>query len=308
MNKWNKLVYSVFAVTCFNFIFVSPVFACSDVSGDGCPTIEEVDDNASSVAIVGSWLNSTAKLLWYGDKYLVTPGGGASETASATFFSTVDTEVAGDYSVYARWTTASNRCTTTRFEVYDGATLITTVLRDQTQNGGAWIRLGTYEFSANQVPRVKVSNLNCPANKWVVADGVRWVKEDNNRNSIRDEPGVEFAESTTTVTLSGTDTNYLTVTLTAPEDGYIIVNASGYWTLSPTTEIARCSISTTSATLDFGALMLAGNGAQYATFSGTRVFTVAEGSHTYYLVCDASTGAPTLGRPKLNALYVPTRY
>ena len=211
---------------------IDAAYACSDVSVDGCPAVVEVDDNAAT--FTGTWKTSTAKLLYYGDDYEVGAGSGnATDTRTATFTTgVVDTEVDGDYSVYARWTTDSNRCTAVYYDIYDGAALIATVTQNQQVNGGAWIRLGTFPFTANQLPKVVVSNRNCPTNRYVVADGIRIVQEDQNKNSIIDEGGAESAGGDQNLALTTTDAVARAISVTAPTAGYVIVNASGYWAAS----------------------------------------------------------------------------
>jgi hypothetical protein len=302
-----SVIYTALLAT--PLVGIDGAYACSNVSVDGCPAVEEVDDNAA--VLTGVWKSSTAKLLWYGDDYEVGAGsGGPVATRTATFTSTVDTEVNGDYSVYARWTTDSNRCTTAVHQIYDGATLIATVPVNQQINGGAWRRLGTYTFTANQYPRVVVTNANCATNRYVVADGIRWVQEDQNKDSIIDEAGVEEASGNQSFTLTTTDAVVRTISVTAPTAGYVLVNASGYWDASSAGFVPRCSI-TTGAAVDFSYLMIGSldsSTTNYMPFAGTRGFTVTAGTTTFNLVCNTFAGTGTVGDSSLNGIFTPTRY
>lgn len=314
-EKHMMILYAISLVT--SFVFAGSANACSDVSGNGCPTILEIDDNAATV--IGVWKSSKSKLLYYGDDYEVVLGSGGAATHSVAFStSNDDIEVDGDYSIYARWTTDDNRCTNVRHLIYDGAAipanLITTVNKNQTINGGAWQRLTTTDqFTVGVVPTIVVDNGGC-SGKFVVADGIRIVKEDNDHNSIVDEAGIEF--------VSGDDNEAVTtaeiirsITITPPASGYVVVNATGYWAVSGGTSNSRCSIVQSPATaIDFTHLMIGQHNSTDSTwlpFAGTRVFSVTKNvSATIRLICDQSSGSGnlTIGDSSVSAIFSTTRY
>ena len=218
--------------------------ACSDVSVDGCPTIVEVDDNQAT--FVGHWRreSGTTGGNFYGKGYRIADGSGSlAPTRSATFTAPSDTEVDGDYSIFARWSARGNRCTTVRYMIYDGpvdaANLVVTVTVNQRQNGGTWQRLATRTFTPNRTPHVVVDNgNNCPTDTRITVDAIRLVKEDDDRNSIVDEPGYEVSQSDSIAagnlalcSIGGGSANWTTlaqITLTTPRDhGIVWVHANG---------------------------------------------------------------------------------
>jgi hypothetical protein len=127
-----------------------------------------VVDNADSnhVAIAGTWTSSTYAPGFYGRDYLH-DGNAGKGTRSIRF--TPDLPVAGDYSVYARWTDGSNRASNAPFEVAC-RTGVYTVPVNETTNGGKWVLLGSFPFVLGGLGSVKVHNSNTSAH--VIADAV----------------------------------------------------------------------------------------------------------------------------------------
>jgi len=324
MKRWcqNTLIGSGLAASAL--MVAGPAYSCSNVSDDGCPAVEEVDNHAAS--FTGTWVNSTNRLLYYGDDYRFAAGsGGPAPTATATFDSTVDTEVDGDYSVYARWAVDPNRCDTARFRIYDGpATLLATVTKDQRVGGGAWQRLGTYRFTPNNVPRVVLDNAGCAVNKYVIADGIRWVQEDVDHNAIVDEPGVEWAESGS-VTNTGIgecgnpDWQVLrTITLTVPRSGYVLVQASGIvkQTLA-SGQYIRVAIDDASTGKAFEGLAPIMENESDETgvyenedrFAISNVYSVSAGTRSFYLKgCRTEFADGAILWNDFTGIYFPTRY
>lgn len=322
MTTWREKTLIGMGLAAFALMAAGPAYSCSDPSVDGCPAVEEVDNNAAS--FTGTWYTSTQRLLYYGDNYRFAQGsGGAAVTASATFTSTVDTEVDGEYSVYARWAVDPNRCTTARYRIYDGATLRGTVTRDLTANGGAWRRLGTYRFTPNSTPSVIVDNAGCPVSKFIIADGIRWVQEDVDRNAIVDEPGIEWAESGS-VTNAGVGECgnpswqvLRTITLSIPRSGFVLVQASGIVVNTLSGQYFRVGIdnSSTGKLIDSLAPYMENESDETGVWENedryaiSNVYTVSAGTYSYYLKgCRSEFAAGNIQWGDFTAIYFPTRY
>ncbi len=134
---------------------------------------------------------------------------------------------------------------------------------------------------------------------------------------LADEAGVEFVGGSGSIQLTGTDVTVEAISVTAPTSGYIIANASGYFTLDEgsTTSLdwARCSLGT-STSIDLNAVTVARerNTSQEmgeVPMSLTRVFVViVPGTLTIRLVCDEQIGDVSINSTHLNGIFVPTRY
>jgi hypothetical protein len=113
-------------------------------------------------ATAGSWLG--------GYRYRST-----GATADAAEFS-VFLEQARTLRVDARWTAGSNRSATAPFVLHDaGGNLLGTVKVDQRKNGGTWVTLGTFAFTAGW-NTIALSRWTTPG-AVVIADAVRVTDE-----------------------------------------------------------------------------------------------------------------------------------
>lgn len=125
------------------------------------------DDTFSASA---NWTTSTATAGYFGANYAIRATGAVSDKARFD----ASLSEAGAWTVYARWTAASNRATAAPYVVTHAAGA-TTVNVNQTTGNGAWVALGTWNFNAgpNKV------ELSCwtTSGQYVVADAVRWVKQ-----------------------------------------------------------------------------------------------------------------------------------
>lgn len=134
---------------------------------------------------------------------------------------------------------------------------------------------------------------------------------------IKDEPGIASAAQAIASALTGSYAAYATQTIFAPAAGYVLVTAT--MDASPvhsngasTTLVIGVSDSPTSlpATQNFWlqlpAVMPTATYHYPVTVSG--LFQVTAGSHIFYLVARASTGAGNLYERQLSLLYVPTAY
>ncbi len=149
-----------------------------DGTGEGTPSLTIsttpaiVVDNAaaSGVTITGVWTASSGVAGFYGSNYLLDGNTGGTGGKSVRFTPTLP--LAGRYDVYLRWTADPNRASNMRVEV--NSTAGTAFLKvNQQANGGAWVKLGAFDFAAGASGHVRLRNDG--ANGWVVADAVQLV-------------------------------------------------------------------------------------------------------------------------------------
>lgn len=128
------------------------------------------NDSPAGVSVVGSWLTSAATTGYWGGNYLhdnnAVTGGGAVRYRPVL-------PSAGTYEVFARWTSYANRATNTPVDVVH-ANGTTTLVLDQTRNGGVWVSLGSHEFAAGSTGGVDIRNDG--ATGYVIADAVRFIR------------------------------------------------------------------------------------------------------------------------------------
>lgn len=125
--------------------------------------------DATGVALTGTWLASTATPGFYGLDYLHDENTGKG-TKSVRFTPTLET--AGTYEVFARWVAHTNRATNARYDIlHSGGTA--TVRKNQRENNGVWVSLGSYTFAAGTAGAVVVRNDGTDG--YVIADAVRFV-------------------------------------------------------------------------------------------------------------------------------------
>lgn len=132
------------------------------------------NNNTNDVRFTGAWSTSLTTSGYYGPDYAHDGNPATKGTLSARY--TPHLTVAGDYTVYARWTEHANRSTVVPIDiVHAGGS--NTVLVNQTTNGGFWNALGTYTFSAGTQGSVRVRNDG--ATGYVIADAVRFLPADD---------------------------------------------------------------------------------------------------------------------------------
>ncbi len=148
--------------------------------GGGSPDPAGVVDNtqAGRVAVTGTWMASTATPGYYGANYLHDENLGQG-TKRVSFTPTLS--VPGTYEVFARWVSHANRATNARYDIaHSGGTA--TVMRNQRENNGMWISLGSYTFAAGTSGSVTVRNDG--ADGFVIADAVRFVPPGGNLPTV----------------------------------------------------------------------------------------------------------------------------
>ena len=138
--------------------FVAPAFA----------DVLIVDDADGAVQLSGAWGTSATTPGFYGDGYLFHMRGHGAATVRWPF---PGSGIAGQYRVYARWSSGANRATAAGYEVVskDG---IARVRMNQRTGGGQWHALGTFSFEAGTNQGVSLSG---DADGVIVADAVAWV-------------------------------------------------------------------------------------------------------------------------------------
>ncbi len=140
-------------------------------TGGGGGGDEIIVDNAdpTGVTITGSWTTSTFTPGYNGADYLH-DGDTGKGTKSVRFTPTIP--VAGNYDVFMIWTSGTNRATNVPVDIVS-ATGTTTVVVDQTVNGGQWVSLGAYDFDAGTTGSVLVRTTG--TNGHVIADAAGFV-------------------------------------------------------------------------------------------------------------------------------------
>jgi len=141
-----------------------------DPFGSPCMLQIVVDnrDTPGGYAEGGIWSNSAQPDYFRFDSRVVAGGSGATATFSAAI------PVAGQYDVYAWFTASSNRAPAAAYMVQhrDGAA---TVNVDQRANGGRWVLLGRFGFSAGpSAPRVVLASSDNAA-EFTSADAIKLV-------------------------------------------------------------------------------------------------------------------------------------
>ncbi len=144
--------------------------ANSNEAGAVPQSVTMIKDNsdANGITIIGAWITSTSASGYYGPNYL--EDGAAGGGKSVQFIPTIAT--AGYYDVYARWTSGTLRAVNAPIDVnYSGGK--TTFYENQQVNGGTWVWLGTFFFSAGSGGSVTVRDDG--TSSYVVADAVEFI-------------------------------------------------------------------------------------------------------------------------------------
>ncbi|MHA3772677.1 FAD-dependent oxidoreductase [Verrucomicrobiota bacterium sgz303538] len=137
---------------------------------DGIGTTVDNTDT-TGVTITGDWLASSSTAGYWGTDYLHDQAAGKG-TKSVRF--TPDLPAAGEYDVYLRWTSHTNRSSNVPVDVIS-ATGTDTITVNQQQNGGIWFLLRRGQFTAGTAGSVLVRTTGTANGSYVVADAARWV-------------------------------------------------------------------------------------------------------------------------------------
>jgi phosphodiesterase/alkaline phosphatase D-like protein len=134
------------------------------------PNPEIIIDNGDSRALkVGIWKESSSSTGAYNFNYVHDENTGKG-TKSVEYTPTIPVD--GNYDVYARWTTASNRSTNTPFVVSHQTASTTYIVNQQTQHA-TWVLLGRHTFMSGTSSSVTIKNDGTTG--VVIADAVKWV-------------------------------------------------------------------------------------------------------------------------------------
>jgi hypothetical protein len=117
----------------------------------------------------GTWTSLASPSGFVGTNYL-SDGNTGKGSKSVTYKAALPS---GTYLVYARWVSGSNRASSVPIDVHS-TTGTNTVKVNQQINGGQWVLLGTYSFSATTGATIVVRNANTSG--LVIADAVQLVK------------------------------------------------------------------------------------------------------------------------------------
>jgi glucose/arabinose dehydrogenase len=131
--------------------FLAATFRVTEVIVDNAGL--GLQDTAGGRTFTGTWCKSSGPLP-FGAESLASCGSGLD-----TYRWTPKVPKAGGYGVYVWWTTHPNRSTTVPITIQHAGGS-TTVNVDQKVNGGKWVLLGTYNFSAGSIGYVQVSDGN----------------------------------------------------------------------------------------------------------------------------------------------------
>ncbi len=127
-----------------------------------------IDNEDARCSFTGLWTRATAQPDKFGPSYHYLWGN--VETGAATWLLTVPE--GGLYEIAVWYPQHTNRAGDAPFTVHHAGGQ-TTVPVNQQINGGMWFVLGTFEFDANAVNKVVLTNAVSDTEKLVVADAVR---------------------------------------------------------------------------------------------------------------------------------------
>ncbi len=138
-----------------------------------------VDNVGPGFSTTGSWKTSTTTGPYYQSNYAHDQNNGKGNK-TATFKATV---TPGSYEVFAWWSADGNRASNVPFDIVHQAGT-STVTKNQRQQGGQWVPLGTYDFGTTAQVTIRTTGTN----GYVMADGVLFVGGGNSSTTPCDEP------------------------------------------------------------------------------------------------------------------------
>jgi lipoprotein-anchoring transpeptidase ErfK/SrfK len=152
-------------------LFVLAAFVCALVLQPALvASADELVENSTSpfVQVTGPWTSTPADSGSGGSEYLTRPPSAGDATVFWPFPSTTS---AGQYEVFARWTSGPDRASNALYWV-SSESGTQAVTQNQQANGGSWQSLGSFAFAPGKHEGVTLSDR---ADGVVVADAVRWV-------------------------------------------------------------------------------------------------------------------------------------
>jgi len=130
-----------------------------------------VVDNAETARVVatGTWTASTSTGGYFGTNY-TNDGNTGKGTKSFSFKPPITSS--GNYQVYCRWTSDTNRASNVPVDIVKSDGTVSTVTVNQQSGGGQWNLLGTYALAPSAAEiRIRTGSTN----GYVIADAVRVV-------------------------------------------------------------------------------------------------------------------------------------
>lgn len=135
-------------------------------AGDASAVMVDNSDTAATLS-TGTWTASSSTPGYIGSNYL---HDGNTGKGTKTFSYKPVIPAVGDYLVYARWTSDSNRANNVPVDIVRSDGVVETVTMNQTKNGGKWVLLGGWSLSPSNA-EVKIRTDGTSG--YVVADSVR---------------------------------------------------------------------------------------------------------------------------------------
>jgi len=159
------------------------------------PIIIKDNADASGFVQVGAWPVSTTSNKYGANSWH--DGNTGKGTKSVAITPTI--AVAGDYQVYAWWSSGANRATNTPIDINhaDGTSTVT-VDQVHPATGGRWNLLGVYRFAAGTTHNIVVRNDG--TNGYVFADAFRFVYDGSQASDASDASGITLTGAWTTST------------------------------------------------------------------------------------------------------------
>jgi beta-glucanase (GH16 family) len=122
--------------------------------------------DTANVTVTGTWTNSTSTTGYFGSNYV---NDGNIDKGTKIFSFKPPITVSGNYLVYARWTSGTNRATNVPIDIVKSDGSVSTVSVNQQAGGAQWNLLGTYSLSpTNREVRFRTTSTN----GYVIADSV----------------------------------------------------------------------------------------------------------------------------------------
>lgn len=168
------------------------------------PVMVTVDNTATAdIETTGSWVTSTVNAGYYGSNY-----SHDSNTAKGTkTFSYLPPLMAdGEYLVYARWTSSTNRATNVPIDIVQANGAVSTVTVNQQLNGAKWNLLGVHDLA---VLTAEATIRTTGTSGFVIADAMRFVPAPTAGAITVDNTDTARVASTGTWTVSTSTPGYL---------------------------------------------------------------------------------------------------
>lgn len=162
-------------------------------------------DNTSTadVEAAGGWVTSTVNAGYYGANYSHDSN---AAKGTRTFSYLPPLQADGDYLVYARWPSATNRATNVPIDIVSANGSVSTVTVNQQLNGAQWNLLGVYDLA---VLTAEATVRTTGTSGFVVADAMRFTPAPTTGGVTVDNTDTASVASTGAWTVSTGSPGYL---------------------------------------------------------------------------------------------------